>query len=82
MDALIGHTGFVGGTLAHQHAFGARFNSATIDSAAGQTFDTVVCAAAPGSMFEANRFPDRDAARMQALMDKVGAIRARRFVLI
>lgn len=82
MDAVIGHTGFVGGTLCRQHDFGARFNSSTIDAAAGRDFDVLVCAAAPGSMFEANRFPDRDAARMQALMDKVSAIRARRFVLI
>lgn len=81
-DALIGATGFVGGVLAAQHPFAARFNSSTIDSAAGQAFGTVVCAAAPGSMFEANRFPDRDAARMDALMAQIDRIGAARFVLI
>lgn len=81
-DALIGHTGFVGQTLAGQRAFAARFNSRTIAEAAGRRFDTVFCAAAPGSMFEANRFPDRDAARMEALMESIGRIGAERFVLI
>lgn len=82
MDALIGSTGFVGGHLARQHGFGAGFNSRTIGEARGRAFDTVVCAAAPGSMLEANRFPDRDAARIAALIDSLGTIEARRMVLV
>lgn len=83
LDALIGHTGFVGGTLVHQHAFEGLFNSANIAATAGRTFDTVVCAAAPGSMFEANRFPERDARRIDALIRQLDALGAvRRFVLI
>jgi len=58
VDALIGDSGFVGTNLARQHGFAASFNSRTIGQAAGNGFDTVLCAAAPGSMFEANRFPD------------------------
>ena len=81
-SCLIGHTGFVGQTLARQHRFDSAFNSGTIDGAAGQSFDTVVCAAAPGSMFEANRNPDRDAARVQKLAEQIGRIGAGRFVLI
>lgn len=82
MDALIGSTGFVGGHLSAQHAFGAGFNSRTIGEASGRAFDTVVCAAAPGSMMEANRFPDRDAERIGALIDQLSRIEARRFVLV
>ena len=82
MDALIGHTGFVGATLACQHEFGAGFNSRSISSAAEGDFDTVVCAAAPGSMFEANRFPDRDSTRIQSLMGSLRTIKAKRFVLV
>lgn len=81
-NALIGHTGFVGGALCRQHSFEAQFNSRTIGKATGQLFDTVVCAAAPGSMFEANSFPERDLARMQALMSELDSINASRFVLI
>ncbi len=81
-DALIGHTGFVGQTLSRQHHFASQFNSATIHSATGQDYATVVCAAAPGSMFEANRFPDRDAQAIDGLIDRLSRLRARRFVLI
>ena len=82
MDALIGSTGFVGGHLSAQHAFGAGSNSRTISETSGRAFDTVVCAAAPGSMMEANRFPDRDADRIGGLIDHLSRIEARRFVLV
>lgn len=83
LDGLIGHTGFVGGNLVRQHDFAARFNSANVAELAGASFDTLVCAAAPGSMFEANRFPDRDAARIDALIGQLDAIgAAKRFVLV
>jgi hypothetical protein len=82
MDALIGSTGFVGGHLSAQNAFGVGYNSRTIDEAGGRAFDTVVCAAAPGSMMEANRFPDRDAERVGGLIDQLSRIEARRFVLV
>lgn len=81
-DALIGHTGFVGQTLSRQHHFASRFNSANIHSATDQDYATVVCAAAPGSMFEANRFPDRDAQAIDGLINRLSGVRARRFVLI
>lgn len=81
-DGLIGHTGFVGQTLSRQHRFAAPFNSASISQAAGQDFATVVCAAAPGSMFEASRFPERDAKAIDGLISRLSSFRAKRFVLI
>ena len=82
MDAVIGNTGFVGGHLCRQHHFEARFNSRNIDEGAGRHYQTVVCAAAPGAMFEANRFPERDRERVEGLIAQLGRIRAQRFVLI
>lgn len=83
MDGLIGHTGFVGGTLMRQHDFGGRYNTSNIDQIAGVSFDTLVCAAAPGSMFEANRFPERDHARIDALIARLDALGpVRHFVLV
>lgn len=79
---LIGHTGFVGSALARQTAFDAAFNSRTIHESAGAEFDMIVCAAAPGSMFEANREPTRDAAQIDALIDQLAQIGTRRFILI
>ncbi len=82
MDALVGFTGFVGNSLRGQHEFGGLFNRSNIAGAVDRTFGTVVCAAAPGSMFTANRFPEQDAAAMGALMERLAPIRAERFVLI
>jgi len=79
---LIGHSGFVGGALLRQARFAACFNSATIAAIAGQSFGTLVCAAAPGSMFEANRAQTRDAAQIDALIARLSGVRAERFVLI
>uniref|UniRef100_A4WZT0 Uncharacterized protein n=1 Tax=Cereibacter sphaeroides (strain ATCC 17025 / ATH 2.4.3) TaxID=349102 RepID=A4WZT0_CERS5 len=82
MDALIGYTGFVGSHLRRQHDFGALFNSANIGEAAGGRFGTLVCAAAPGSMFTANRCPERDEAAIRGLMDRLAPIRAGLCVLV
>lgn len=82
LDAIIGESGFVGGILAAQHSFGARFNSSTISGVSGQCFGTVVCAAAPGSMFMANRCPERDRAMIEALIARLSEVNSRSFVLI
>ncbi|MCX9147992.1 hypothetical protein [Erythrobacter sp. WG] len=79
---LIGHTGFVGGALLRQARFDACFNSANIAAIDGQTFGTLVCAAAPGSMLEANRAPERDAAQVDALIARLERVTAQRLVLI
>ncbi|MEM7779321.1 MAG: hypothetical protein AAF697_02900 [Pseudomonadota bacterium] len=80
--ALLGHTGFVGGALLRQRQFEACFNSANIAESAGEKFSEVVCAAAPGSMLEANIAPDQDRAKIMELIDQLSKIRADRFVLI
>ncbi len=79
---LIGHTGFVGGALLSQTRFDACYNSANIAAIEGQAFGTLVCAAAPGSMLEANRAPERDAAQIDGLIAWLATIRAERFVLV
>ncbi len=81
-DAIIGHTGFVGGTLARQHVFDKKYNSSNIETIGHSIFDTVVCAAAPGSMFIANRYPDRDRDAIDKLIEQLSRVRTKRFVLI
>jgi len=81
-DALIGYTGFVGSNLRRLHHFSALFNSNNIGDAVDQAFETVVCAAAPGSMVEANKFPQRDAERLKGLKQSLLRISAKRFVLV
>ncbi len=79
---LVGHTGFVGGALLRQTAFTHCYNSANIAAIDGAAFDTLVCAAAPGSMIEANRAPERDKAQIDALIAHLERVTAERFVLI
>jgi hypothetical protein len=79
---LIGHTGFVGSALLSQTAFGACYNSRTIAEIEGEAFSTLVCAAAPGSMVEANRAPERDKAQIDALIAKLDRVQTERFVLV
>lgn len=81
-DALIGYTGFVGATLRGQHSFDGLFNSRNIAQVEGQSFNTVVCAAAPGSMFEANKKPEQDQAKIEVLTEQLSRLKAQRFVLV
>jgi nucleoside-diphosphate-sugar epimerase len=82
IDGLIGCTGFVGGNLLRQHDFAKQFNSRNIADSKGATFDMLVCAAAPGSMFEANTTPDKDLRQIESLCNTLAEVRSRRFVLI
>lgn len=81
-DAIIGHTGFVGGMLAQQHSFSDHFNTSNISDLVDREFETLVCAAAPGSMFAANREPQRDREQITELIDNLTKVQARRFILI
>ncbi|MEP1421331.1 MAG: hypothetical protein ABJK59_06145 [Erythrobacter sp.] len=79
---LLGATGFVGSALLRQTQFDACFNSRTIGDIEGGEFSHLVCAAAPGSMLEANTVPERDRALMSELMERLSKVKAHRFTLI
>lgn len=81
-QGLIGHTGFVGGTLARQHAFDACYNSRTVDTLRGQSFDLLVCAGVSAVKWLANKEPEADRAAIRTLTDALAEVRAREFVLI
>lgn len=82
MDALIGHTGFVGSTLLRQRPFDALYRSTDIGEAAHRRFGTVVCAGAPAQKWVANREPAADEANIRRLMQVLESVDAERFVLI
>jgi nucleoside-diphosphate-sugar epimerase len=75
-DALVGHTGFVGGTLAAQHRFDAVFHSKTIESVRGRRFRRLVVSAMPAEMWKANRDPDADRANLERLWANLAQCRA------
>lgn len=81
-DALIGHTGFVGSTLARARSFDARFNSSNIEEIRDHRFGTVVCAGVSAVKWLANKEPEQDRARIDRLVGCLERIEAKRFVLI
>jgi nucleoside-diphosphate-sugar epimerase len=81
-DALIGHTGFVGGNLAAQHRFDATFNSKNIESIRGRRFRRLVVSAMPAEMWVANRDPDSDRAALERLWASVAQCRAEEVAVV
>ena len=80
---LIGHTGFVGSTLQRQAKFLHTFNRSNIGKLANAPrFEIAVCAAAPGSMLQANSHPDEDLALIRGLMDDLSKLRTQKLILI
>ena len=82
-DALIGHTGFVGGDAARRGARTMRrIIPATIGTIAGRSFRRVVCAGVSAVKWRANRDPEADRAGIQTLIDALATVTAEHFVLI
>lgn len=81
-DALIGHTGFVGGNLAAQHRFNTWFNSKNIEAIRGHRFELLVLSGMPAAKWLANRDPDADRATLDRLWGCVSACRAETVVVI
>ena len=81
-DALIGHTGFVGGNLLRQREFPLRFNSRTIGDARSQAMGHVVCAGVSAVKWMANKEPEDDWRGIQRLIDVLKQVNADHFTLI
>jgi nucleoside-diphosphate-sugar epimerase len=81
-NALIGHTGFVGGTLNRQFEFHDFYNSKNIESIADKEYNLVVCAGAPAEKWKANQNPEADLAAIKRLAAPLARVHARRFILI
>ena len=81
-NALIGFSGFVGGTLLKQAQFESLYRSTNIADIEGQSFDTVVCAGAPAQKWIANREPEADRLKIEGLIAHLKTLTCRRFILI
>ena len=81
-DALIGATGYVGGTLLRQRVFAHGYRSTNIEQIRGGSFDLLVCAGAPAQKWLANKEPDQDRASLARLMTALESVRAARVVLV
>lgn len=81
-NALIGYSGFVGSTLRKQAQFDALYRSGNIAEVDGQSFDTVVCAAAPAQKWIANRDPEADRQTIEGLIGHLARLQCQTFILI
>ena len=80
--ALIGHSGFVGGTLFKQVHFSALFRSTNIHEIDHREFDEVVCAGAPAQKWIANREPAEDRIKIESLINRLRTVKCKKFILI
>ena len=82
MNSLIGFSGFVGGTLLKQASFEDLYRSTNIGEIEGKSFELVVCAGAPAQKWIANREPEADREKIEALIAHLKTIQCKTFVLI
>jgi len=84
MDALFGHTGFVGSFLKENlsHKTTSYFNSNNIRSAKGRAYKNVYCACIPGSKWKANQDPDGDMKNIEGVLEVFKTIKCESIVLI
>ncbi|MGE8412854.1 MAG: pyridine nucleotide transhydrogenase [Pseudomonas sp.] len=80
--ALIGFSGYVGSTLLKQTDFDALYRSTNIQDIEGNDFDLVVCAGAPAQKWIANREPEEDRKKIDALIGHLRTIKCKTFILI
>ncbi|MGH9631557.1 MAG: NAD-dependent epimerase/dehydratase family protein [Bryobacteraceae bacterium] len=80
--AVIGHTGFVGGTLCKQAPVTETYNSQNIEAIRGRSFENVICAGAPGAKWKANQDGPADLDNLRRLIANIRQVHADRFVLI
>ncbi len=81
-NALIGHSGFVGGNLLAKRHYDSIYRSSDIDSIRGRSFDHVVCAGVQALKWWANLHPEEDQSCIERLLDPLSTIKADRFTLI
>lgn len=82
LSSLIGYSGFVGGTLLKQATFDELYRSTNIREIEGKSFNTVVCAGAPAQKWIANREPEADRKKIDALISHLKTIQCETFILI
>ncbi|MGY5332318.1 pyridine nucleotide transhydrogenase [Pseudomonas protegens] len=81
-NALVGFSGYVGSTLLKQANFDQLYRSTNIQDIEGQEFDTIVCAGAPAQKWIANREPEEDRKKIEALIGHLRTIKCKTFILI
>lgn len=81
-SALVGYTGFVGGTLLKARPFDVLINSRNSGELRNRDFDFVVHAGVPAVKWLANREPAADRAAIESIRDALATVRIRELIFI
>lgn len=79
---VIGSTGFVGGFVCRSIPDAVGYHSRNISEIDGKTFDTLICAGAPATMWSANDNPSADRGNLEKLVSALSRAKIGRLVLI
>jgi len=81
-SALIGYTGFVGGTLRRAGGFDVLINSRNTHEFRGREFDLVIHAGVPAVKWIANKDPAADRAAIASIRDVLATVRIKELIFI
>jgi hypothetical protein len=81
-SALIGFTGFVGGTLHRAGGFDLLINSKNTNDLRGRSFELVVCAGVPAAKWLANAQPENDRDTIASIRDALDTTEIKELILI
>lgn len=82
MKTLIGYTGFIGSSLLDQTKFDLKYNSQNIINISKKKHDLIICAAAPGFKWIANKYSKKDFLIIKKLIIQLKKIKCNKFILI
>jgi len=82
MRTLIGHTGFVGSSLANQFDFDKFYNSKNILDISNCEHDLVVCSGISSVKWKANKNPKEDYQQIDLLIKNLEKTKIKKFILI
>ncbi len=82
MNALIGHTGFVGGVLSKDIPNCDFYNSENIKDIKGKKYTNIFCCGVSGVRWWANQNPNEDWLRIESLINNLKDVQCHKFFLI
>jgi len=84
MNALIGYSGFIGGTLIEylDEKNTEYYNSSNIEYIRDKSFDTVYCSGLYAEKWKINKNPEDDLISIKSLQDALQTVKCKTFVLI
>jgi len=82
MDAIIGHTGFVGSNIIEKMKFDFMYNSKNINEISNHEYDLVICSGIPSLKWYANKHPKEDLENINKLLGNLVSVKCNKFILI